>query len=142
MSPIFEVFSTQIYSQAILSNLTFGGARYIATGRGFTTSRTHFSILYSRFAGPSIYMGMRTLIMLLYATITLWIPHLIYFWAVRLQEKMDELFYDDTEGGAGGYFASAPDEHVLIRMKDAQVCVSCLSPIYRKALFSSDHLLS
>lgn len=25
-------------------------------------------------------MGMRTLIMLLYATITLWIPHLIYFW--------------------------------------------------------------
>lgn len=77
---MFEVFSTQIYSQAILSNLTFGGARYIATGRGFATSRTNFSILYSRFAGPSIYMGMRTLIMLLYATITLWIPHLIYFW--------------------------------------------------------------
>ena len=25
-------------------------------------------------------MGMRTLIMLLYATITVWIPHLIYFW--------------------------------------------------------------
>ena len=39
-----------------------------------------FSILYSRFAGPSIYMGMRTLIMLLYATMTVWIPHLIYFW--------------------------------------------------------------
>jgi len=80
MSPIFEVFSTQIYSQSILSNLSFGGARYIATGRGFATSRTSFSILYSRFAGPSIYMGMRTLIMLLYATITVWIPHLIYFW--------------------------------------------------------------
>ena len=40
-----------------------------------------FSILYSRFAGPSIYMGMRTLVMLLYATITVWIPHLLYFWA-------------------------------------------------------------
>ena len=63
-------------------------------------------------------------------------------WAVRLQEKMDELFYDDTEGGAGGYYASAPDEHVLIRMKDAQVRVSCLSPIYRKALLSSNHMLS
>lgn len=25
-------------------------------------------------------MGMRTLVMLLYATITLWIPHLLYFW--------------------------------------------------------------
>ena len=39
-------------------------------------------------------------------------------WAIRLQEKLDELFYD-KEGG--GYFASAPDEHILVRMKDAQV---------------------
>ncbi|KAH7889706.1 glycosyltransferase family 48 protein [Phlebopus sp. FC_14] len=80
LSPIFEVFSTQIYSQAILSNLTFGGARYIATGRGFATTRISFSILYSRFAGPSIYMGMRNLLLLLYASLAIWIPHLIYFW--------------------------------------------------------------
>ena len=39
-------------------------------------------------------------------------------WAIRLQEKQDELFYD-PEGG--GYFASAPDEHILVRMKDPQV---------------------
>lgn len=81
LSPIFEVFSTQIYTHSILSNLTFGGARYIATGRGFATTRLSFSILYSRFAGPSIYLGARTLILLLYVTMTLWIPHLIYFWA-------------------------------------------------------------
>jgi 1,3-beta-glucan synthase len=80
LSPIFEVFSTQIYSQSILSNLTFGGARYIATGRGFATTRISFTILYSRFAGPSIYMGMRNLLLLLYATMAIWIPHLIYFW--------------------------------------------------------------
>ncbi|KAJ7343495.1 glycosyltransferase family 48 protein [Mycena albidolilacea] len=80
LSPVFEVFSTQIYSQSILSNLTFGGARYIATGRGFATTRMSFSILYSRFAGPSIYMGMRNLLLLLYATMSIWIPHLIYFW--------------------------------------------------------------
>jgi len=80
LSPIFEVFSTQIYSNSILSNLTFGGARYIATGRGFATTRISFSILYSRFAGPSIYMGMRNLLLLLYATMSIWIPHLIYFW--------------------------------------------------------------
>ncbi|KAF9005639.1 1,3-beta-glucan synthase [Cyathus striatus] len=80
LSPIFEVFSTQIYSQSILSNLTFGGARYIATGRGFATTRISFSILYSRFAGPSIYMGMRNLLLLLYTTMSIWIPHLIYFW--------------------------------------------------------------
>ena len=84
LSPVFEVFSTQIYCHSILSNLTFGGARYIATGRGFATARTQFSILYSRFAGPSIYLGMRTLIMLLYVTIAMWIPHLIYFWVTTL----------------------------------------------------------
>ncbi|PFH54366.1 glycosyltransferase family 48 protein [Amanita thiersii Skay4041] len=80
LSPIFEVFSTQIYSNSILSNLAFGGARYIATGRGFATTRLSFGILYSRFAGPSIYMGMRNLLLLLYATMAIWIPHLIYFW--------------------------------------------------------------
>jgi 1,3-beta-glucan synthase len=69
-----------IYTHSILNNLTFGGARYIATGRGFATTRISFSILYSRFAGPSIYLGMRTLIMLLYVTMAIWMPHLIYFW--------------------------------------------------------------
>jgi 1,3-beta-glucan synthase len=80
LSPLFEVFVTQIYSNAVLTNLSFGGARYIATGRGFATTRIPFSILYSRFAGPSMYFGVRTLVMLLFVTMTLWMPHLIYFW--------------------------------------------------------------
>jgi 1,3-beta-glucan synthase len=80
LSPVFEVFSTQIYTQSILSNLTFGGARYIATGRGFATTRNSFSILYSRFAGPSIYMGLRLALCMLYVTTALWIPWFIYFW--------------------------------------------------------------
>ncbi|KAF8740913.1 hypothetical protein AX14_006661 [Amanita brunnescens Koide BX004] len=80
LSPIFEVFSTQIYTHSILTNLTFGGARYIATGRGFATTRNPFNILFSRFAGPSIYLGMRTLLMLLYVTLTIWTPFLLYFW--------------------------------------------------------------
>ncbi|TRM66931.1 glycosyltransferase family 48 protein [Schizophyllum amplum] len=84
LSPVFEVFSTQIQTHSVLSNLTFGGARYIATGRGFATSRISFSILFSRFAGPSIYLGMRTLIMLLYVTLTIWTPYLIYFWITTL----------------------------------------------------------
>ena len=65
---------------AVLNNLTYGGARYIATGRGFATTRISFTILYSRFAGPSIYMAMRNLLLLLYASLAIWIPHLIYFW--------------------------------------------------------------
>lgn len=84
LSPVFEVFSTQIYMHSILNNLTFGGARYIATGRGFATTRISFSILYSRFAGPSIYVGIRTLVLLLYITLAVWIPHLIYFWITVL----------------------------------------------------------
>lgn len=75
LSPIFEVFSTQISSHSILSNMTYGGARYIATGRGFATTRISFPILFSRFAGPSIYLGLRTLLMLFYITLTLWIYH-------------------------------------------------------------------
>ena len=80
LSPVFEIFATQISSHSILSNLTLGGARYIATGRGFATTRIYFSILFSRFAGPSIYLGMRTLISLLYVTLSIWTPFLIYFW--------------------------------------------------------------
>lgn len=80
LSPVFEVFSTQIQSNALLTDMTFGGARYIATGRGFATTRLSFAILYSRFAGPSIYLGMRTLCLLLYVTMSLWIPLIIYFW--------------------------------------------------------------
>jgi 1,3-beta-glucan synthase len=84
LSPMFEVFSTQIYTQSILSNLTFGGACYIATGRRFAVTRIYFTILFSRFAGPSIYLGMRSLLMLLYVTLTLWTPYLIYFWISTL----------------------------------------------------------
>src|SRR5258708_8959788 len=83
-SRMFEVFSTQIYTHSIISNITFGGARYIATGRGFATVREPFSKLYSRFAGPSIYLGMRTLCLLLYISLSLWMPHLIYFWVTVL----------------------------------------------------------
>ena len=94
LSPVFEVFSTQIYTHSILSNLTFGGARYIATGRGFATTRIYFSILFSRFAGPSIYLGMRILIMLLYVTLTLWSPWLIYFWVSILSLCMAPFLFN------------------------------------------------
>ncbi|KAI9480411.1 MAG: 1,3-beta-glucan synthase [Benjaminiella poitrasii] len=81
LSPLFEIFVTQIYANSVLSNLSFGGARYIATGRGFATARTPFSVLYSRFAQPSLYFGARTLLLLLFVSLAVWIPHLIYFWA-------------------------------------------------------------
>ena len=84
LSPLFEVFVCQIYANSLLTNLSLGGARYIATGRGFATARIPFSILYSRFAGPSIYLGSRSIMMLLFATMTVWVPHFIYFWVSML----------------------------------------------------------
>jgi 1,3-beta-glucan synthase len=80
-SPFFEVFVCQIYANSLHANISYGGARYIGTGRGFATARIPFGILYSRFAGPSIYMGARLLMMLLFATTTVWGPWFIYFWA-------------------------------------------------------------
>ncbi|RCH98039.1 1,3-beta-D-glucan synthase, partial [Rhizopus stolonifer] len=80
LSPLFEIFVTQIYTYSVLENLVFGGARYIGTGRGFATSRIPFSTLYSRFTGPSIYVGARNLMIMLFASVAYWIPHLIYFW--------------------------------------------------------------
>jgi 1,3-beta-glucan synthase len=84
LSPFFEVFVCQIYANALHTDLSFGGARYIGTGRGFATARIPFGILYSRFASPSIYIGARSLMMLLFATMTVWGPWLIYFWASLL----------------------------------------------------------
>ncbi|KAI1261998.1 glycosyltransferase family 48 protein [Xylariaceae sp. FL1019] len=77
---LFEVFVTQIYAQSVTQDLSFGGARYIGTGRGFATARIPFGVLYSRFAGPCLYMGSRILLMLLFASITVWQAPLLYFW--------------------------------------------------------------
>lgn len=80
LSPFFEVFVCQIYAHSVTQDLSFGGARYIFTGRGFATARIPFGVLYSRFAGPAIYLGARSLMMLLFATLTIWQPAMVYFW--------------------------------------------------------------
>ncbi|PCH44709.1 hypothetical protein WOLCODRAFT_123981, partial [Wolfiporia cocos MD-104 SS10] len=62
-------------------------------------------------------------------------------WAVRLQETLDEQFFD-AQGG--GYFASAPDGHVIIRLKDAQdgaepsAASVTLSNLHRLAHYAED----
>ncbi|KAJ1672467.1 1,3-beta-D-glucan synthase, partial [Spiromyces aspiralis] len=50
LSPLYEVQVTQIYFNSITTNMSFGGARYIGTGRGLATARLAFSTLYMRFA--------------------------------------------------------------------------------------------
>ncbi|RPD68507.1 glucan synthase, partial [Lentinus tigrinus ALCF2SS1-7] len=103
LSPAFEVFSTQISSHSIITNLTFGGARYIATGRGFATTRISFAILYSRFAGPSIYLGMRTLIELLYVTLTIWTGWVTYFWVSILAMCVSPFLFNPHQFSAADF---------------------------------------
>ncbi|KAI9296638.1 1,3-beta-glucan synthase [Neoconidiobolus thromboides FSU 785] len=81
-APLFEIFTTQIYSNALLSNMSFGGARYIGTGRGFATTRQPFATLYSRFASSSLYTGMRCFLLLFFACLAenTWQPSYLYFW--------------------------------------------------------------
>ncbi|KAH6989456.1 1,3-beta-glucan synthase component-domain-containing protein [Ilyonectria sp. MPI-CAGE-AT-0026] len=94
LSLFFEVFVCQIYANAVQQDLSFGGARYIGTGRGFATARIPFGVLYSRFAGPAIYFGARLLMMLLFATLTVWQAALTYFWITLLALTISPFIYN------------------------------------------------
>lgn len=80
MAPLFEVFVCQVYSNSLLSDLTFGGAKYISTGRGFAITRIEFAILYSRFVNVAIYSGLQVLLMLIFGMVSMWQPALLWFW--------------------------------------------------------------
>lgn len=80
LSPLFEVFVCKIYAYSMVSDISVGGARYIATGRGFATTRIPFSVLYARFAAESLYYGSFSAVLILYASISMWKYPLIYFW--------------------------------------------------------------
>jgi 1,3-beta-glucan synthase len=117
LSPLFEVFVCQIYANSLLQDMAFGGARYIGTGRGFATARIPYGILYSRFAGPSIYLGARSLLMLLFATFTIWQSALLYFWVSLLALCISPFVYnphqfawDDFLSIIGIIFDGYPEE--------------------------------
>ncbi|CCD26823.1 putative 1,3-beta-D-glucan synthase NDAI_0I02550 [Naumovozyma dairenensis CBS 421] len=80
LAPLFEVFVCQIYSSSLLTDITFGGAKYISTGRGFAITRIPFATLYSRYVTTSIYSGLQIFLMLLFGTVSMWQPALLWFW--------------------------------------------------------------
>lgn len=108
-SPLFEVFVCQIYANSLHQDLSFGGARYIGTGRGFATARIPFGVLYSRFAGPSIYMGSRLLMMLLFGTITVWGPWLVYFWVSLLALCISPFIFNPHQFAWNDFFIDYRD---------------------------------
>jgi 1,3-beta-glucan synthase len=109
LSPFFEVFVCQIYANSVQQDLSFGGARYIGTGRGFATARIPFGVLFSRFAGPSIYVGARSLMMLLFGTLTVWQPALIYFWITLLAMCMSPFIYNPHQFAWDDFFIDYRD---------------------------------
>ncbi|KKK27258.1 1,3-beta-glucan synthase component GLS2 [Aspergillus rambellii] len=106
---MFEVFVCQIYANAVHQNLSFGGARYIGTGRGFATARIPFGVLYSRFAGPSIYAGARALLMLLFATSTVWTASLIWFWVSLLALCISPFLFNPHQFAWNDFFIDYRD---------------------------------
>ncbi|KAJ6445182.1 acetylornithine deacetylase [Purpureocillium lavendulum] len=109
LSPFFEVFVCQIYANSVQQNLTFGAARYIGTGRGFATARIPFGVLYSRFAGPSIYFGARLLLMLLFATVTVWQAALVYFWITLMGLTISPFLYNPHQFAWNDFFIDYRD---------------------------------
>lgn len=109
LSLFFEVFVTQIYANSVQQDLSFGGARYIGTGRGFATARIPFGVLYSRFAGPAIYFGARVLLMLLFATLTVWHAALIYFWVTLFGLTISPFFFNPHQFAWNDFFIDYRD---------------------------------
>ncbi|KAL2751950.1 glycosyltransferase family 48 protein [Sodiomyces alcalophilus JCM 7366] len=109
LSPFFEVFVCQIYANSVQQDLSFGGARYIGTGRGFATARIPFGVLYSRFAGPSIYFGARLLMMLLFATMTVWQAALVYFWITLMALVISPFLYNPHQFAWNDFFIDYRD---------------------------------
>lgn len=109
LSPFFEVFVCQIYSHSLLMDLAFGGARYISTGRGLATARIPFSVLYSRFAGDSIYLGSRSFMMLLFATIAIWQPALLWFYITLAAMLISPFLYNPHQFAWTDFFIDYRD---------------------------------
>ncbi|KAL8774996.1 MAG: hypothetical protein Q9209_000475 [Squamulea sp. 1 TL-2023] len=109
LSPLFEVFVCQIYASSMMQDLSYGGARYIGTGRGFATARIPFGVLYSRFAGPSIYLGSRLLMMLLFATMTIWGYWLLYFWISLLAFCISPFLFNPHQFSWNDFFIDYRD---------------------------------
>lgn len=104
LSPMFEVFVCKIYSQSLINDLAVGGARYIATGRGFATVRVPFHLLYSRFAAESFYFSVSALGLLLFCSLALWNFALLYFWLTMFALLVAPFLYNPNQFSWNEFF--------------------------------------
>lgn len=104
LSPLFEVFVCRVYADSLISDIFIGGAKYIATGRGFATTRVPFAVLYSRFANVSLYSGVLSFILILYTSITMWKLPLVYFWITIVGLLICPFLYNPNQFNFNDFF--------------------------------------
>lgn len=104
LSPLFEVFVSKIYAQALVDDISLGGAQYIATGRGFATTRNRFSDLYARYCDTSLKFGAFSLLLVTYLTTALWKPAFIYFWLTATGLLLCPFLYNPNQYSWVDYF--------------------------------------
>lgn len=93
LSMFFEVFVAHVYARSFSEDLNIGGARYVATGRDFATTRIPFSRLYSGYS-CEISKGCRAIMALVYASAVLWHPCYLWFWVTSLSLCVSPLLYN------------------------------------------------
>lgn len=103
-SPLFEVFVCKIYAHSLSSDISIGGARYLATGRGFATIRVPFATLYSRFAVESLYYGSICGLLIFYCSLSMWKLQLLYFWITILGLLICPFLYNPNQFSWNDFF--------------------------------------
>lgn len=109
LAPFFEVFVCQIYAKSLKDNIIFGGAKYIATGRGFATSRLSFSLLYSRYASMSIYSGFIVFLIFVFACLSMWQPSLLWFCITCTSTCLAPFIFNPHQFSFGDFFVDYRD---------------------------------
>lgn len=97
LSPLFEIFVCKIYAQSLIDDLAVGGARYIATGRGFATRRVSFSAIYSRFASESLYFGAQVAMLIVYCSCTMYNISIMWFWVTIVGLCLSPFIYNPNQ---------------------------------------------
>lgn len=109
LSPLFEVFVCQVYSKSLRDNITFACAKYIPTGRGFATSRIRFAVLYLRYATILIYSGSLIFLKVLFGTLTIWQPCLLWFWITVVSLTLAPFLFNPHQFSWGEFFIDYRD---------------------------------
>lgn len=103
LSMVFEIFASRVYARSFWEDMSLGGAKYVATGRGMATSRVSFHSLYSGYYSE-IRSGMRYASQLLFASIALWNPSYLWFWMTAFSLCMSPVLYNPHQFAYEAFF--------------------------------------